>query len=98
MTEHIRWPSDDMSDAEAMDAIYDAVLGLIDDDRYQECNALLAATAPAGIGALAVVGVLSVTLNARSRLPAREQFFLRAAAWLKNARPSDWEQLLAGLE
>jgi hypothetical protein len=81
----------------ALDVLYDRVDDLLKAKQFTTVDSLLREASVASLSVEILLGLLTATLPARSRLPARSKFFGEAEASIK-AR-GQWENgLLAGLE
>lgn len=81
----------------ALDVLYDRVDDLLKASQFSAVDNLLRQADVASISVDVLLGLLTATLPARSKLPARAEFFADAEASIK-AR-GEWEDgLLAGLE
>ena len=81
----------------ALDLIYDAVDKLMRDRQFDQLDAILAPIAVVGLSVDILLGLLTATLPAKSRLPSRGAFFNAVEQSLK--RRGVYEQgLLTGLE
>jgi hypothetical protein len=81
----------------ALDLIYDSVDELMRKGEFPQLDSMLSKVEPASLSADILLGILTATLPARSRLAARRDLFRKAESVLK-AR-SDWQEgLLVGLE
>ena len=81
----------------ALDLIYDSVDELMRKEEFSQLDAALSTLKPAELSVDILLGILTATLPARSRLPARNDLFRSAEEALKN-RGEYEERLLTGLE
>jgi hypothetical protein len=81
----------------ALDALYDRVDDLLKTEEFETLDGMLRQAKVESLSADVLLGLLTATLPARAKLPARANFFAEAEASIK-AR-GEWENgLLAGLE
>jgi len=81
----------------ALDLIYDAVDQLMRDNQFERLDSMLVQTRVDDLSVDILLGILTATLPAKTRLPSRVAFFLAVEQLLK--RRGDYEQgLLTGLE
>lgn len=81
----------------ALDALYDRVDDLLKSEDFPALGAMLRQADVESLSTDILLGLLTATLPARSKLPARAQFFAEAEASIKSR--DEWEDgLLAGLE
>jgi hypothetical protein len=81
----------------ALDLIYDSVDELLRSNRFSELDAIIARVAADDCSTDVLLGLLTATLPARSKLPSRKHFFRAVNRSLKT-RPEYEDGLLAGLE
>ena len=81
----------------ALDALYDRVDDLLKTGEFEALNDMLQDARVGSLSTDVLLGVLTATLPARSKLPARAKFFHDAGAAIRGR--GEWENgLLAGLE
>jgi hypothetical protein len=81
----------------ALDLIYDQIDGLLKSGEFQKVDALLEDAEVGSFSVDLLLGLLTATLPARTKLAARRDFFLRAEASLRQR--AGWkDDLLRGLE
>lgn len=81
----------------ALDLVYDQIDEKLSSGSLDQMDRLLANVDPESLSTDLLLGLLTATLPARSRLPARNRFYREVERVLRN-RP-EWEEgLLAGLE
>lgn len=81
----------------ALDLVYDQVDGMLKTGRFDQVNRLLSMVEAESLSLDLLLGLLTVTLPARSKLPDRGRLFSGAETALK--KRGQWEEgLLAGLE
>ena len=81
----------------ALDLIYENVNGKLSRGRFNEVNSVLETTEPMSLSVDLMLGLLTSTLPAKTKLPSRGTFFQRSEAAIKGL--NEWEDgLLTGLE
>lgn len=81
----------------ALDVLYDRIDGLLKIKRFSALDELLQQAKPDQMSVDVILGLLTASLPAKTKLSARPRFFEEAEASLK--KRADWEEgLLAGLE
>jgi hypothetical protein len=81
----------------ALDLVYDQIDEMLNTGKLEQVNRLLANAEVGSLSADVLLGLLTVTLPARSKLPARGPFFQEVAKVLKHRQELE-EGLLVGLE
>jgi hypothetical protein len=77
--------------------LYDRIDHHLREARFSDVDSLLAHTDIASLSTSVIVGLLTATLPAKSRLPSRANLFKAAEALIK--KRGEWEDdLLTGLE
>lgn len=81
----------------ALDLIYESVNGKLSRGRFKDVDAVLQTTEPWSLSVDLMLGLLTSTLPARTKLPSRGTFFQKSEAAIKDRK--EWEDgLLTGLE
>lgn len=81
----------------ALDLIYENVNGKLSRGRFKEVDSVLETTEPMSLSVDLILGLLTSTLPARTKLPSRSTFFQKSEAAIKDR--NEWEDgLLTGLE
>ena len=82
----------------AMDALFTGIDGLLTQQDYERCDALLQSIDLQRLSASLLVGVLAITLAAAQHLRQRQDVARRIANRLKELEPIRAERLLDGLQ
>ncbi len=80
----------------ALDILYDRMDRALSDGEFDECDRLLHDLRPSDLSLTLILGILTITLAASSRLQSRAGLLASVRASLTAERP-DADQLLAGL-
>jgi len=82
----------------ALDGLYDLVHGLVKMDEFDRCDRLFVDVPADRLGVQLAVGLLTVTMRFKTRLPARAAFLRAAREALSQSAPEKSERLFANLE
>jgi hypothetical protein len=81
----------------ALDIIYDNIDIMLRDRKYETVDFILKSVNPSEFSVDVLLGLLTATLPARTKLPSRSEFFGKVEGEIRNRK--EWEEgLLTGLE
>jgi hypothetical protein len=80
-----------------LDAIFDAVDGLLLAGEYELVDAMLKGSDPEKMEVVRIISLLSLTRPAENKLPSRDEFFKKSWEVIEK-RGRDVKKLLGGLE
>ena len=81
----------------ALDYIFEWFDDQFRDSNFSECNTLIGTVDISRLSSTALIGILSITLNAKENLDARSGLLEKIKARFQFERPNDVERLLRGL-